>query len=625
MISTRLAPVPGTPAILRARRRPRGIPCLVVVSALLAACGGEASQPSAAEAVSEAREAKVVNPPPLGTPGPPLFFQMATPSNGDTFPGLAPSQVGVTVSGNASWLNLEVDVQVATMADVADDNWTQVGVTHTTGTAAPYKWTLWLPPGTIAGAVPWQDGGLVAIRAVPNTYNVMPMGGASSSCDNDDVATCHDPAHPTSTCYDPALLTSACPTTFDWATVLVSTHEDLESSLPSPQWPQYLQAPSPQPPVLTVSNAGVPSFSTGNYYANINAPATLAAFKTRYGFGAGGDQAAVYANLNELGLGRRMHCWSWTNLVPSHGQYHETSNNRACYVSNYAPKVNADKGQPQTTDAAQVGFARSKADADAALALAIADPTETHALATVAMVSTVALSGPPKVSFMAYDAAGALTEVAALDTAKRNVAVPANCMTCHGAGGSYDTSTGTITGASFLAFDKDALYFTEPGSQTSTANGSTYTWTNQQGAIRGLNVHVLGSQPASGVADLLHGMYPPPNLTDGLGPVFTSAYVPSGWAGTPESTKLYTEVVKPYCRTCHTTTPSNSIYQLTDFATFTNPLGVAPSIADHVCGQNKFAAPMPAAEQTSLLFWASPARAYLADALNLGSDCNPGP
>jgi hypothetical protein len=101
--------------------------------------------------------------------------------------------------------------------------------------------------------------------------------------------------------------------------------------------------------------------------------------------------------------------------------------------------------------------------------------------------------------------------------------------------------------------------------------------------------------------------------------------VPAGWA-TPTgsilsgngaaSTEVYNELIKPFCRTCHL---SNT--QGIDWGTeleFDSNAGTAWLFA---C--DGFTTPMPNSQQEQSRFWASPARAHLANAYGLTGACTP--
>ena len=223
-----------------------------------------------------------------------------------------------------------------------------------------------------------------------------------------------------------------------------------------------------------------------------------------------------------------------------------------------------------------------------------------NVIATVAMVyngtpNTSSTLPPNNVTFYVYDLNGILDLSAALDD-EGPKSVPRMCMACHG--GSYTphsgTSAATVKGASFLPFDVLSFYY-------SSAFNKQYGVNPQQEAFRMLNLLVKttngGNQPQTGnqtaIVDFINGMYcPDPNNggvlsncstpVENSGSTASDVYFPSNWIGSANQ-KLYSDVVKPYCRMCHLAQPV-TFFQATDFS----PLFV-PSL---LCTQND----MPHAE-----------------------------
>lgn len=224
---------------------------------------------------------------------------------------------------------------------------------------------------------------------------------------------------------------------------------------------------------------------------------------------------------------------------------------------------------------------------------------DSNLIATVAMVyngnpNTSTTSPPNNVTFYVYDNNGNLLPYAILDD-EGEKSVPRMCMGCHG--GNYTphstTSVATVTGASFLPFDVPSFYY-------STAF-PTLGVDGQQEQFRMLNLMVKstngGSQPQTAnqmaINDFINGLYcPDPNnggvLAGCTTPVentnstATDTYVPSGWFGSSANRKVYSEVIKPYCRMCH----------MAQTFTFTTPDQFIAFAAPLVCTQND----MPHAE-----------------------------
>lgn len=251
-----------------------------------------------------------------------------------------------------------------------------------------------------------------------------------------------------------------------------------------------------------LSRKGIGSATeAAEYYAETEVPATFDAWKSAYGF-ASGDITATYYNNFDLGLGRDMHC-------------RKDGDDVACYVTNYgiAP------GGPAST----------------ALNHALSG---TNPVATVAMVyDDSANGGANDVSFVVYDADGDRLEQVALDS-EGPKSVPQVCLPCHG--GSYSSSSNSVTGSSFLPFDVFTYEF-------STADAS-YTLSAQQEAFRQLNDMVLDTNPNQAIIDLVNGMYANTGGVDTVGATAEDTYVPSGWSG---DEGFYNSVIKHSCRGCH--------------------------------------------------------------------------
>lgn len=517
------------------------------------------------------RPSRVVVPALLAALG--LSACMESPNHGETF-SFTTLNHGMSFSGNYDKPNIQVDVLALNNPKLSPSvlsNWTIIGSTFT-GTSPNY-WNSSDPYYT------WSSGGYIAPSAHPERW---PQGGIARV-----RAIARDPDRPN---YDLV--------TFDedyydckiahasesWEAIGNDCASDdtpyatIVSTTPTPADPQF----TTPPPFLNLKgNAGS---TTSAYYSTIGAPSTLSAFKTNYGFGLRGtDEAtATYYNDGDLGIGREMHCKSFTLLLGQVG--------RACYVTNYAPR-----------DAqGNVIFG----DATNSLSLAV---SRTSPIATVAMVYTPA-GTTNNVRFMVYDANGNLTDQAPLDSKKVNTSVPNNCLTCHAGSSTYDTTTDPahprITGASFLPFDVFSF-------QYSTQAGFTYN--DQADALRRLNWHVSNTSPASGIMDLINGLYAPNAVSDSAA-VANNTYIPTGWNDTKAHQKLYNTVVKPYCRTCHLSqTGAMNWLNATDF------YNSASIIGSDVCNSHR----MPNSEHTQIKMWQSSARAHLTAQLGINDPCTP--
>jgi mono/diheme cytochrome c family protein len=325
---------------------------------------------------------------------------------------------------------------------------------------------------------------------------------------------------------------------------------------------------NPQPPPADwayLENKPVGSVAeTQAYYAATNAPATLAAFMTTYGFVAGGGSgeiAATYYNAGDLAVGREMHCR--TTTTPANGV--------ACYVGNFG------------------GFDSSVSAAFTALETPAASP-----IATVAMVFTPPITSPNSVTFAVYNPSGALQDSAQLDTFGDNTSIPQNCLNCHGAASTYDTTSHSATNARFLPFDPAALQFAPtPGLGLADQLPQLYQ----------LNQLVLAAAPTTADADETDGLFPAPTT-------YQPTFIPTGWSATASDRAMYQQVVAPYCRGCHASHQNSSTApDPLAFETASDFRASAASIIASVCGTGPNG--MPGAQASAATFFASGARGLL--------------
>src|SRR6267142_3460457 len=300
-----------------------------------------------------------------------------------------------------------------------------------------------------------------------------------------------------------------------------------------------------------------------------------------------GRETTIYANLGDLRIGRFMQC-------------SQTGQNVACSVTNYGPppfdtahnKRNCDwagcdlRGVPfydfPQIDQAILGAIEAEAD--------YFDP-DLHPFATVAMTFTASsggTTGANDVKFYAFDQDGNLLLNPALDGEgpKTN---PRMCMACHG--GTYDPSTHSVTGASFLPFD--VFYFRFFNKALGSIGSDLYNVSafsnlnDEQESLRRQNAIVKATNQTPAIKEVIDGMYP-----DGVGnrdSLAVDGFVPNGWSG---HENLYNSVVRQYCRTCH-------LASSTDFATYQKFKDSARSIENLVCETHD----MPHAEVPYALFW----------------------
>ena len=317
---------------------------------------------------------------------------------------------------------------------------------------------------------------------------------------------------------------------------------------------------------------------TDLYYGSWSAPASLPGFRSTYLYPGTGEVTATYYNEGDLGVGREMHCWSYSYRL---GLYSGT----ACYVSNYSDTYRTPR------------FGNN--DIPTALSNAVA---HSGAFATVAMVTERPYysTTPGPVNFVVFNADGNRAREAQLDNRNQHRSVPNNCLTCHGVDTGYNASAHSISGrANFLPFDVSAFRF-------STASG--YTRAAQEDAFRRLNRMVRDSTaPTAAITSLIDGAYADTGGVAATGAQWNDYHVPAAWQGgsTRDNVTLYNGVVKPYCRTCHV---SAGAYR--DFAEAADFANLKPSIMSRACQINSGGF-MPHAEHPYRKFWASGARAYL--------------
>jgi hypothetical protein len=319
---------------------------------------------------------------------------------------------------------------------------------------------------------------------------------------------------------------------------------------------------------------------TAAYYAAHDLPATLADFQTRYGLGAPAETTAAYYNQGDLAVGRDMHCVRFDADGGGVGL--------ACASSNFGA-FSGD--QADSTEQAISGH-----------------ESGLGAFATVCMVFTPPIDAPDSVVFVVYGGDGQQVTSAQLDQYGDNTGVPQNCLNCHGAGSTYDPVAHSTQGARFLPFDPAALGY-------STRSG--YSFAEQAESLRQLNALVSEAGAAPGVAEVISHLYPAG--VDTTGAAAQVEFIPTGWSGSAADRAIYRHAIAPYCRGCHQTHAlGNSLDALTfgDAATFRQQ---RDAIARDLCGAGHA---MPNAEVVARRFWASPARAYLADDLGLDA-CSP--
>lgn len=290
-----------------------------------------------------------------------------------------------------------------------------------------------------------------------------------------------------------------------------------------------------------------------------NAPTlTLADWKAANGFPLTGYPTAhaIYGNLGDLRIGRDMNC-------------SKLGNNIACYVTNYGAPPFDGSGTNAAWDGKDSDYRQ--------LGSAIDDAIAGHSpFATVAMVyNPSAGSGANVVTFYTFAPNGELAFSPALDGEGGKTA-PRMCMACHG--GLYDESSHTAISARFLPFD--VYYFkqsTQPG----------FSLDDQQEGYRQLNARVRETNVTPAIQEFIDNTYP--GGVTNAGSLAEDVYVPAGWSG---HERLYNNVVRQYCRTCHMASGL-------DFRTFAQFQQAAAGIEHAVCQEKS----MPNAQVPFTIFW----------------------
>ncbi len=189
-------------------------------------------------------------------------------------------------------------------------------------------------------------------------------------------------------------------------------------------------------------------------------------------------------------------------------------------------------------------------------------------IATVAMEYTPAPSGgPPRTTFYTFvrdPETGDERRVLSMDFDGRgDKFVPGVCAVCHTGdpavesdlmadaslpGGLRYPDEGDI-GSGFLPWDVNTLFFSDAQfdrrSQSAAPALPGLGLAGQQAAFKAMNEAVLLTDPSDAVRELVEGWYGGPGLPSD---VHQGDFVATGWAG---NEALYTEVIGPNCRACH--------------------------------------------------------------------------
>jgi hypothetical protein len=327
-----------------------------------------------------------------------------------------------------------------------------------------------------------------------------------------------------------------------------------------------LGACSKPPPLVYLSRQGVGSAEeTQRYYAAMGsgdqspaAPTLQKWFDARC---FDPQIAAFYYNPTDLGLGREMRC----GRCPEKNDPRGRDGLISCAVSNHGTplgiavkqSLDAKLQAGEVNSATLQNNLRNAAIADALNK--VADYVTKHPAqqppqvaqtapfrgATVAMDYDPRLPENERVRFFIYDGEDpiALTApntqaaglIPGLQLDNEGVKFIRNCLNCHG--GAYDEQRDVIVGASFLDFNTRLLKF-----------GAGVTSREQnEASLRALNELVRDTKPAKMIRERTEA-------------TLAGRELPESWAGSGESvSKLYKDVVDPYCATCHFSQRAESI------------------------------------------------------------------
>lgn len=282
-----------------------------------------------------------------------------------------------------------------------------------------------------------------------------------------------------------------------------------------------------------LSRGGVNSpADTAAYYAKINAPATLSAWRTlsglpsRFGGALTGVSAsdystAYYYNLGDLGFARAQTMRVKTSAVDGQPDV-------AYAVTNYETLEDARCGRGPV----------------ATVCMDYSSRTDTG-------------SGTPSryTRFYVYGSNGALLDCANLDGAGLKC-VPNLCVTCHG-GNFYSAADSPNLGSRFLPFDVESYTFHPK-------------FGVQLPELAAMNGGVLKTAPTAATANLITGWYANANpMLNSL--YFDQNYVPAAfgvsWAAAPS---LYSNFFKQSCRVCHNSRDSTTSVQFASYANFSS-------------------------------------------------------
>ncbi len=277
--------------------------------------------------------------------------------------------------------------------------------------------------------------------------------------------------------------------------------------------------------------------------------------------------ASRYANVTELGLGRSVICWQWPDTLGALTIGQVT----VCIAGNHGAPVG---GGALVDPSALVANASAGASSYGVI---VTSPTMGQFFANF-VPDPKAYSGqhdPLQTADMDWGAGWLLSTTTTLDSEGAKY-TPHACLACHG--GTFNATTGKVTGASLLPIDPGQVVFGNTSGSNRAAN---------EERVRTLNAMVAASNPAASISKYINGLYGGNVNTPGT--PAQASYVPSEWS---QQADIFTKVVKPNCLMCHLAAP-------TSFGTASGFFQNKASIYADVCVGHT----MPNAETPFTNFW----------------------
>jgi len=235
---------------------------------------------------------------------------------------------------------------------------------------------------------------------------------------------------------------------------------------------------------------------------------------------------AFYANVTELGSGRDVTCWQWPNKITTFVTAGEIT---FCLAGSHR-------------------LAAALPDGPALAAMTGAQPSSYSVIVSSPTMGQYFAILRPWNPCNSWDAnCGSpswgedwITDESTTFDGEGPKYAPHACLTCHG--GTFNPTTGKVTGASLLPIDPGMVVFdTTPGRDRA----------GQEEGIRQINAMIAASNPSAAILDYINGLYSGKATTPGS--VAQANYVPAAWS---QQAELFQTVVKPDCLMCHLATPA---------------------------------------------------------------------